>query len=47
MKNRITLEELGYFMQILKKMRIDVPADIEKEISGSKEFSKTIKKKCG
>ena len=46
-KNRITLEDLAYYQQVLKKLRVDVPDDIEREIARSREFSKLIKKKCG
>jgi len=32
---------------VLRKLRVDTPEDVEAEISRSREFSKTIKKRCG
>lgn len=31
----------------MKKLRVDVPDDVEREIARSREFAKLIKKKCG
>ena len=47
MKNRITVEDLNYYQQVLKKLRVETPDDVEAEIVRSREFSKLIKKKCG
>ena len=43
----MTIEELQYFQLVLKKLRVDIPVDIDHQISRSREFSKIIKKKCG
>jgi len=32
---------------VLKKLRIDTPVEVEKEINRSREFSKLIKKRTG
>ena len=32
---------------MLKKLRVEMPDDIEEELVRAKEFSKVIKKKCG
>jgi hypothetical protein len=46
-KNRITLDDLAYYQQVLKKLRVDTPAEVEKELARSREFSKLIKKRTG
>ena len=46
-RNRITIDDLAYYQQVLKKLRIDTPVEVEKEISRSREFSKLIKKRTG
>jgi len=45
--NRLTVEQLTSYQQMLKKLRVGMPDDVEQEHQKSKEFSKTIKKKCG
>jgi hypothetical protein len=32
---------------VLKKLRVEMPAEVEREVGRSREFSKVIKKKCG
>jgi hypothetical protein len=38
---------LNYYQQILRKLRVNNPEEVEREIARSREFSKVIKKKCG
>jgi len=45
--NRITVDDLAYYQQVLKKLRIETPIEVEKEIARSREFSKMIKKRTG
>ena len=45
-KNRISLDDLNYYQLVLKKLRVNLPEDVENEINRSREFSKQIKKKC-
>jgi hypothetical protein len=42
-----TLEDLHYHSQVLKKLRVEMPPEVDREVSRSREFSKVIKKKCG
>jgi hypothetical protein len=46
-KSRITVEDLSYYQQVLKKLRIETPREVEEELNRSREFSKVIKKRCG
>lgn len=46
-RNRISMDDLAYYQQVLKKLRVDVPAEVEREIARSREFSKIIKKRTG
>jgi len=32
---------------VLKKLRVEMPVEVEREVGRSREFSKVIKKKCG
>lgn len=32
---------------MLKKLRVEMPVEVEREIARSREFSKIIKKRCG
>ena len=32
---------------MLKKLRVEMPPEVEREVNRSREFSKVIKKKCG
>lgn len=42
-----TLEDLQYHSQVLKKLRVEMPPEVDREVNRSREFSKVIKKKCG
>lgn len=42
-----TLEDLQYHGQVLKKLRVEMPAEVEREVLRSREFSKVVKKRCG
>lgn len=44
---RLTLEELSYHSQVLRKLRVELPEDVEQELQRSREFSKMLKKRCG
>ena len=46
-KSRITMEDLSYYQQVLKKLRIETPREVEEELNRSRDFSKLIKKRCG
>jgi hypothetical protein len=47
LRNRVSVEDLQYYLLVLKKLRVETPEDVEIEITRSREFSKLIKKKCG
>lgn len=46
-ENRMHLEQIGHYETILEKVGRDIPDDIQFQIYDAKEFSKTVKKKCG
>ncbi len=43
----LTVEDLQHHAQVLKKMRVEMPAEVEREVARSREFSKGVKKRCG
>lgn len=42
----MTIEELNQQTGVLRRLRVDLPEDIEAEEARSREFSKGIKKRC-
>lgn len=40
-------EDMQYHAALLRKLRVEMPPEVEREVARSREFSKSIKKRCG